>query len=67
MLKDEEDAKDIVQSLFIEIWEKRRFEYLERNVKSYLYKSVRNRCLNYLRNNETNLRSKLITRNVPVC
>ncbi|MFC6098910.1 RNA polymerase sigma factor [Olivibacter domesticus] len=58
-LKDEENAKDIVQNLFIEIWEKRRFEYLEGNVKSYLYKSVHNRCLNYLRNNETKLRREV--------
>ena len=58
-LKDEEDAKDIVQNLFIEIWEKRRFEYLEGNVKSYLYKSVHNRCLNHLRNNETKLRRQV--------
>lgn len=58
-LRDEEDAKDIVQNLFIEIWEKRRFEYLEGNIKSYLYKSVHNRCLNYLRNNETKMRRQI--------
>ncbi|HWV73303.1 MAG TPA: RNA polymerase sigma-70 factor [Pseudosphingobacterium sp.] len=58
-LKDEENAKDIVQNLFVEIWEKRRFEYLEGNVMSYLYKSVHNRCLNYIRNNETKLRRQL--------
>ncbi|QEL01426.1 RNA polymerase sigma-70 factor [Olivibacter sp. LS-1] len=57
-LKEEEESKDIVQNLFIELWEKKRFDKLNGDVKSYLYRAVRNRCLNYLRNTETRARKQ---------
>ncbi|GEM_PF-80656 len=47
-LQDEAPAKDLVQEVFIHIWEKRellRTEY--GSLKSYLYKSVKNKLLNY--------------------
>lgn len=56
IVKEEEEAKDIVQGLFIALWEKRRLEELEGNVKNYLYRAVHNRCLNYLRNHESKVR-----------
>lgn len=51
-LKDEEAAKEIVQEAFISLWEKRESIDPDRQVKSYLSTSVRNRCLNYLRDNK---------------
>jgi len=51
-VKEEEAAKEIVQEAFINLWEKRESIDPEREVKSYLSSSVRNRCLNYLRDNK---------------
>jgi len=51
-LKEEEAAKEVVQEAFISLWEKRESIDPERQIKSYLSASVRNRCLNYLRDNK---------------
>ena len=51
-VKEEEAAKEIVQEAFINLWEKRESIQPDREVKSYLSASVRNRCLNYLRDNK---------------
>jgi RNA polymerase sigma-70 factor (family 1) len=46
---DAESVEDIVQDVFIAFWHKRgNFNHIHA-VKSYLYKSVRNKCLNYIR------------------
>jgi RNA polymerase sigma-70 factor (ECF subfamily) len=47
-----EIAEDIVQELFIKIWENRETILIEKFVKSYLYRSVYNRSVNYLRDNK---------------
>lgn len=46
LLKDEDDAEEIVQSLFISIWEKREDLEITLSLKSYLYRAVHNHCLN---------------------
>ncbi|MTI33252.1 RNA polymerase sigma-70 factor [Xanthovirga aplysinae] len=48
VLKDEEACKDIVQELFISIWENDSIKEIE-NVKAYLYNSVRYRVLMVIR------------------
>jgi len=50
-VKNDETAKEIVQNAFISLWEKRDSIDLSRQVKSYLSTSVRNKCLNHLRDN----------------
>ena len=46
--QDEVPAKDLVQEVFIHIWEKRDLINTEySSLKSYLYKSVKNKVLNY--------------------
>ena len=48
-IRDEEAAKDVVQEFFISmLGQKKRFENMIA-LKVYLYNSVKNRCLNYLR------------------
>lgn len=42
-------AEDIVQELFIRIWENRLTIQIGKSVKSYLYRSVYNRSVNYIR------------------
>jgi RNA polymerase sigma-70 factor (family 1) len=44
-LKDEEDAKDILQELFTNIWEKRELLAFSGTLNTYLYAAVRNRML----------------------
>ncbi|MCB0786591.1 MAG: RNA polymerase sigma-70 factor [Flavobacteriales bacterium] len=47
-LKDGEKAEDLVQELFIRLWEDRTELSVHTSAKSYLYAAVRNRCLNAL-------------------
>ena len=48
-INNEEAAKDIVQEIFIRIWEKRiKFEN-ELLLRKYLYLSTQNKCFTYLR------------------
>lgn len=52
-LKDEQESKDLVQTFFIEIWERKLYLKMEGEIKGYLYRSVQNRCLNKLRKQES--------------
>jgi len=51
-VKDHDIAREIVQDAFAKLWEKRDTIKLEKSPKSYLGTSVRNRCLNYLRDHK---------------
>ncbi len=42
-------AEEIVQDVFFKIWEKRSSLNIKISVKSYIYMSVRNKCLQYLK------------------
>ena len=44
-----EHSKDIVQEVFIKIWEDEVIFDSESNVKAYLYTSVKNKCLDVLK------------------
>ncbi len=48
-VKDDETAREIVQEAFVNLWEKRHSIDPAGPVKTYLSTSVRNRCLNHLR------------------
>ena len=45
---DDETAKDLVQDVFVEYWEQKEIVEVD-NVSSYLYKSIQNKCLNYIK------------------
>jgi RNA polymerase sigma-70 factor (ECF subfamily) len=51
-VQDADAAKDIAQKVFINLWENRGHIDPQKPVRSYLYTSVRNRCLNYIRDNK---------------
>ncbi|MBN2682764.1 MAG: RNA polymerase sigma-70 factor [Bacteroidales bacterium] len=51
-IKDKDTASEIVHDVFINLWEKREQMDMNRNLKSYLFTSVHNRCLNYIRDNK---------------
>ena len=44
--KNEDEAKDIVQDIFIALWNKRAELHFHSSVSSYLFKAVHNRALN---------------------
>lgn len=46
MLQDHDAAIDVVQQLFVNVWEKRDTLSVEGSMKSYLLRSTHNACLN---------------------
>ena len=57
---DRDACEDLVQSLFIHIWENADTIKIRTSIKSYLFQSVKNRCLNHLRNLKVSDRHKLL-------
>ncbi len=51
-LKDVDDAKEIVHQAFIKLWETRQTIDMNQNVRAYLYMTVTNLSLNYIRDNK---------------
>lgn len=48
ILKDTDEAEDIVQSMFLKIWEKREELEIKQTIRSYLFRAVYHQCLNQL-------------------
>lgn len=48
-VEHEEDAENITQDVFADLWVKRDFITHIENMNAYLFRLVRNRCLDYLR------------------
>lgn len=44
----QEEAEDIVQEVFVKFWEQRKFDQVNHFLRSYLYQSVKNRCLSIM-------------------
>lgn len=49
MVKDRDDAEEIVQNVFVRIWTRREQLKTDGFLKSFLYRSVHNESLNYLK------------------
>ena len=49
ILKDLAHAEELVQNLFLRLWEKRELLNVQTSVKAYLYKCIYNDSLNYLK------------------
>jgi RNA polymerase sigma-70 factor (ECF subfamily) len=48
-LNDRDEAEEVVQSAFIGVWDKRSSIEIQSSMKSYLYRMVRNSCLNVIK------------------
>ncbi|MEO9967805.1 MAG: RNA polymerase sigma-70 factor [Reichenbachiella sp.] len=48
-VRDEQIAEEVVQEVFINIWERRSNLTITTSIKSYLFTAVRNRSFNYLK------------------
>lgn len=49
VLRDMDEAEDVVQKMFCKLWEQRETIVIRTSVKSYLYRAVHNDCLNRVR------------------
>ena len=49
----ESHARDLVQDVFLRIWDRRADWMVRRSLKAYLYQAVRNRALNHVRQQDT--------------
>lgn len=52
-LRSPDAAREISQEVFLYLWENRSKIRIKSSLKAYLYRSVHNRCLNYIRDNLT--------------
>jgi RNA polymerase sigma-70 factor, ECF subfamily len=64
-VKQEDAAREIVQDAFVSLWEKRHTIDLSKPVKSYLSTTVRNKCLNHLRDHKKFSSDLLALENLP--
>ena len=46
---DSDTAEDLVHDIFIKIWQKKEIYSVEEGLKTYLFRSVQNACLDYLK------------------
>ena len=44
-----EAAEEIVPDFFVDFWAKKRFKSVTTNLQFYIFRSVRNSCLNYIK------------------
>ncbi len=49
LIRDEEVAKDIVNDVFLTLWDRRKMLDPEKSVKSYLFIIAKNHALNYIK------------------
>ena len=52
MLRDEEPSKDLVQDLFVALWDKPELIQEDNNLAGYLYVGARNRVLKFIQRNK---------------
>lgn len=53
IIKNKAASEEIVQDFFVKLWEKRAQLTIETSVKNYLFRSVKNLCLNFIQHNKT--------------
>lgn len=49
LLQTDFEAEEIVQKLFVAIWEKKETLQIQTSLKSYLYRSIHNACMNRIK------------------
>lgn len=61
-VRNQAEAEEIVQDMFVRLWENRNRITIATSVKNYLFRSVKNRCLNFLQHKkiETRYAEKLL-------
>ncbi len=55
LLRSKDEAKDVVQDVFLKLWERKKDMPLYKNTECYVIKMVRNICLDRLKNKHSGL------------
>ncbi|WP_163322731.1 RNA polymerase sigma-70 factor [Draconibacterium mangrovi] len=55
LINDDVAAEEIVQDLFVKFWERRADLKVETSLKNYLFRSVKNLCLNHIKHSNIKL------------
>lgn len=61
IVNDWDNAEELVQGLFLKLWERNDWAGIHTSVKSYLYRSVYHESLNWLRRDKVRLRYQTLT------
>ena len=56
LVKDSDSAEEIVQTVFLKLWEKKDTIQINVSLKAYLYKTVYNDSMNYLRHQKVKMK-----------
>ena len=56
IIDDKDAAEELVQEFFVKLWEKREQLSVETSVNNYLFRSVKNHCVNYIQHNKIKLK-----------
>jgi RNA polymerase sigma-70 factor (ECF subfamily) len=51
-VKDDNVAEEVIQDLFVKLWEDKHRVKIDTSVKNYLLRSTKNKCINYLKHNQ---------------
>lgn len=52
LLKNSQDAEEIVQDVFYVLWDKRNSILIHSSLKAYLFRSVHNHCINFIQHRQ---------------
>ena len=52
LIRDQDEAEEIVQDLFFRLWQNKEKIKIESSLNGYLFRSVHNRCLHYIEHNK---------------
>ena len=55
LVHDDVAAEEIVQEFYVKLWEKREQISIDSSVKNYIFRSVKNLCLNFIQHNKTKI------------
>lgn len=58
-VKDMESSEDVVQEVFVRVWEKQKLQIGADKIKFYLFTAVRNNCLTLLQKSKKNIIQEL--------
>jgi RNA polymerase sigma-70 factor (ECF subfamily) len=61
LIKDWDNAEELVQGLFLKLWERNDWAGIHTSIKSYLYKSVYHDSLNLMRHEKVHLRYQALS------
>lgn len=64
-LKDSSQAEEIVNDVFLKIWEDGSKITIESSLKSYLYRSIINRCINMIHKNKKEKHNRVELNSLP--